>query len=121
MDLTASTQLATQRYILALVIENCKKLAVQHFIEKTILLFHELLCNPLSRIAVNSENAHKEIREVIFNLIIKMLFQSKKLFSTVPSTVFFISRSSRLEVFMEKGVLGNLTKFTGKRLCQQLY
>ena len=121
MDLIASTQLATQRYILALVIENCKKLAVQHFIEKTILLFHELLCNPFSRIAVNSENAHKEIREVIFNLIIKMLFQSKKLFSTVPSTVFFISRSSRLEVFMEKGVLGNLTKFTGKRLCQQLY
>ena len=31
------------------------------------------------------------------------------------------SRSSRLEVFCKKGVLRNLTKFTGKHLCQSLF
>ena len=30
-------------------------------------------------------------------------------------------RSSRPEVFCKKGVLGNLTKFTGKHLCQSLF
>ena len=30
-------------------------------------------------------------------------------------------RSSRTEVFCEKGFLGNLTKFTGKHLCQSLF
>ena len=29
--------------------------------------------------------------------------------------------SSRPEVFCKKGVLGNLAKFTGKRLCQSLF
>ena len=31
------------------------------------------------------------------------------------------SRSSRQEVFCEKGVLRNFTKFTGKQLCQSLF
>ena len=30
-------------------------------------------------------------------------------------------RSSRPEVFSEKGVLGNFVKFTGKHLCQSLF
>ena len=30
-------------------------------------------------------------------------------------------RSSRLEVFCKKGVLGNFAKFTGKHLCQRLF
>ena len=30
-------------------------------------------------------------------------------------------RSSRPEVFCKKGVLGNLTKFTGKHMCQGLF
>ena len=30
-------------------------------------------------------------------------------------------RTSRPEVFCEKGVLKNSTKFTGKRLCQSLF
>ena len=30
-------------------------------------------------------------------------------------------RSSRLEVFCKKGVLGNFAKFTGKHLCQSLF
>ena len=30
-------------------------------------------------------------------------------------------RSSRPEVFCKKGALGNLAKFTGKRLCQRLF
>ena len=30
-------------------------------------------------------------------------------------------RSSRPEVFCEKGVLRNFTKFTGKHLCQRLF
>ena len=30
-------------------------------------------------------------------------------------------RSSRLEVFCKKGVLGNFAKFTGKHLCQRLW
>ena len=29
--------------------------------------------------------------------------------------------TSRPEVFCEKGVLGNLAKFTGKHLCQRLF
>ena len=32
-----------------------------------------------------------------------------------------ISRSSRPEVFCKKGVLRNVTKFTGKHLCQSLF
>ena len=32
-----------------------------------------------------------------------------------------ILRSSRTEVFCEKGVLKNFTKFTGKHLCQSLF
>ena len=55
--------MATQRYILALVIENCKKIAVKDFMEKTISLLYELVCNPLSKIAVYSENAHNEIKK----------------------------------------------------------
>ena len=40
-----------------------------------------------------------------------------KIFQTsLPNT-----RSSRLEVFCQKGVLKNLAKFTGKHLCQSLY
>ena len=30
-------------------------------------------------------------------------------------------RSSRLEVFCKKGVLGNFAKFTGKHMCQRLF
>ena len=32
-----------------------------------------------------------------------------------------INRSSYLEVFCKKGVLGNFSKFTGKQLCQCLF
>ena len=32
-----------------------------------------------------------------------------------------LNRSSRLEVFCEKGVLRNFAKFTGKHLCQSLF
>ena len=32
-----------------------------------------------------------------------------------------INRSSRPEVFSEKGVLRNIAKFTGKYLCQSLF
>ena len=41
----------------------------------------------------------------------------KKLFHTSS----YIYRSSRPEVFCKKGVLRNFTKFTGKRLCQNLF
>ena len=34
---------------------------------------------------------------------------------------FPILRSSRLEVFCEKGVLRKFAKFTGKHLCQRLF
>ena len=33
--------------------------------------------------------------------------------------MYAMNRSSRPEVFCEKGVLGNLTKFTGKSLCER--
>ena len=32
-----------------------------------------------------------------------------------------MNRSSRPEVFCEKGVLRNFSKFTGKQLCQSLF
>ena len=32
-----------------------------------------------------------------------------------------MNRSSRPEVFCEKGVLRNFAKFTGKQLCQSLF
>ena len=35
--------------------------------------------------------------------------------------MYAMNRSSRPEVFCKKGVLGNLTKFTGKSLCQGLF
>ena len=39
----------------------------------------------------------------------------------MKSTYHDIIRSSRQEVFWEKGVLENFTKFTGKHLCQSLF
>ena len=39
-------------------------------------------------------------------------------FSTATSAFF---RSSRPAMFCKKGVLRNLTKFTGKQLCQSLF
>ena len=40
----------------------------------------------------------------------------------IGKKIFFITfRSSRPEVFCEKSVLKNFTKFTGKQLCQSLF
>ena len=37
------------------------------------------------------------------------------------STIGFLNRSSRPKMFRKKGALENLTKFTGKHLCQSLF
>ena len=41
--------------------------------------------------------------------------------SPMISNMIHISRSSRLEVFCQKGVFRNFPKFTGKHLCQCLF
>ena len=41
--------------------------------------------------------------------------------SSIPKIFFVISRSSHPEMFCQKDVLKNFTKFTGKQLCQSLF
>ena len=52
----------------------------------------------------------------IQNFISKILIQELNL-----ATYWISSRSSRPEVFCQKGVLQNFSKFTGKYLCQTLF
>ena len=42
-------------------------------------------------------------------------------FTKIIADVVAIDRSSRSELFREKGVLKNFAKFTGKDLCQSLF
>ena len=41
--------------------------------------------------------------------------------STINHRVLFAYRSSRPELFCQKGVLKKFAKFTGKRLCHSLF
>ena len=45
----------------------------------------------------------------------------KSLFNKVAGLHDCFNRSSRSEVFCEKGVLTKFAKFTGKHLCQNLF
>ena len=55
-----------------------------------------------------------------FNFNFVLLFLKKTLAITTNMTNY-LARSSRPEVFCIKGVLRDLTKFTGKHLCQSLF
>ena len=55
-----------------------------------------------------------------FNFNFVLLFLKKTLAITTNLTNY-LARSSRPEVFCIKGVLRDLTKFTGKHLCQSLF
>ena len=48
-------------------------------------------------------------------------FRNKNCISTISIDTFIQYWSSRPEVFCEKDVLRNFTKFTGKHLCQRLF
>ena len=66
-------------------------------------------------ITISLKRRQKFIQHMFFSVMILTwkLFQITKI-----ST--FTHRSSRQEMFCIKGVLRNLTKLTGKRLCQRL-
>ena len=48
-------------------------------------------------------------------------YSTQSLFTCLDSNSRFESRSSRSEVFCKKFVLKNFAKFTGKKLCQNLF
>ena len=48
-------------------------------------------------------------------------YSTQSLFTCLDSNSRFESRSSRSEVFCKNGVLKNFAKFTGKKLCQNLF
>ena len=65
------------------------------------------------------KTSHLKIQ--IFIKYIKTNQEQTKKTNVFPAISKSKYRSSRLEVFCKKGVLENLTKFTGKYLCQSLF
>ena len=76
--------------------------------------------------AVTSFHKKKSMIEVWINLqsTIKPLYHRIKIFNPLGILGSLLGhnlgRSSRLEVFYEKGLLKNIAKFTGKQLCPSL-
>ena len=76
-------------------------------------LFISKILRPRRLLVIVSPKRYVKEAQLLFNMI---------LFSQIVIPSYDItSRSSHPEVFCKKGVLKNVTKFTGRHLCQSLF